>query len=245
MQKTKNDNIETYLPVFSGFYETIWQFQDENEIYLINEERKNKGLNPIDYDNLHIDYSQYEYDICKNLCKVICEKLKLFINSIKMQKIHYPKQYNFANNSVDILVSANTDKIKEYIYENIEAYKEYLKNMYTGYDGYIPHYSNKFDDWKEYTQDFSDFSGSGHYLGSILEFICEMEGITEYEIYEEVKTDIYEGNYILNYDEVINGYTCSKCNQIIKNENSVKDIEKYKSMTNKNPSIIHCENCIN
>ena len=48
--KTLNKKIDTWLPVFSGFYNTIWEFDYDNVLYNINEDRQELKLNSIDSD---------------------------------------------------------------------------------------------------------------------------------------------------------------------------------------------------
>lgn len=204
--KNTLQKVETYLPVFNGFYETIWQFEDENELYCINQERKDQNKSLIEWEDLEIDYTAYENDIVSSIARVLEERLKPFIQSIKIQQIVSPKQYNFQNDSANIEMLADTEAIKDYIYTHIEQYKEFLKARYTGCDGYMPFYSNCFDEWKQYTKDFSDFTDNGHYLGSILEFIAENEKIQEFDLYYDVKEDIDESYYIENYDKLMPQY---------------------------------------
>jgi len=51
--------MKTYLPLFTGFYNTIWEMDDS---YLIEEEN-------IDMEN--IDYAKYRDDVSKELCRVL------------------------------------------------------------------------------------------------------------------------------------------------------------------------------
>lgn len=196
---------KTYLPIFSGFYETIWQFQYDNLEYDIKEERKQKGLNSeIDFLDLNIDNKQYEYDIVENLCDVIQKELSTFVNSIELEKICSPKEYNFYNDSADVIIDVNADKIKDFIYTNKEKFTEFLKRRYTSYDGFISSYKNDFESWETDTKNFTDFNIDGHRLGSVLDFISIMLSIKEFDLYEYGKQDIYEPCYISNWDEIIN-----------------------------------------
>jgi len=58
--------IETYLPIFSGFYNTIWQYDDESAIYFINQEREEKNLNNITWEHLEIDYKRDLFQLCRS-----------------------------------------------------------------------------------------------------------------------------------------------------------------------------------
>lgn len=246
--KTLNKKFDTWLPVFSGFYNTIWEFDYDNVMYNINEDRQEKKLNSINSDILEIDNSQYEYDIVQSFIESLKIKLSDFIINIQFQKIKSPKEYNFVNDSVDVYIIPKIDKIKEYIYNYLEDYKIYLKNHYTGYDGFISHFSNNFEGWKEYTDNFTDYSTHGHYLGSILNFICEsIDNINELElsIYYEVSENIYTSNYVTNYNKCITSLICSKCDKIIEDKNIIDKAKQYNDLMGCYPSKIYCIDCMN
>lgn len=241
--ETKTLKIETYLPVFNGFYNTIWEYQHDNVLYNINETRDENGLMPIEWDVLNIDHSQYEYDTVKNIIDVLKSELQDFIYNIEFHSIKSPEKYNFKNDSVDVVIEPKIENIQKFIYDNLDSFKKYLKKTYTSYDGFISWYSNNFEDWKEYTDNFTSFEGS-HYLGSILQFICEIEDITEFDIYESVQENIYCGNYLINYDDCIKGYTCTNCNKIIENQDIIGKVKQYHDIMGFMPGELHCIDCI-
>lgn len=234
--------IETWLPIFSGFYNTIWEYDYRQAIDDINQERESKNLCKIEYDNLKIDYSNYEFEIVLQLIEIIKNELSDYIENIEFQSIQSPKYYNFKNDSVDILVIPKIENIKKFIYDNKEKFKEYLKNKYTGCDGYIPYYSNSFDDWENNTNNFTNWDVNGHYLGSILQFIAEILEIKEINLYYNIEIDTLA--YIENLKELFTMPICNQCNKIIKDIDILKDIEKYKKIMGKYPSKILCNECI-
>jgi len=235
--------IKTFLPVFSGFYETIWQYPGDNLIYEINEIRKEKELSEINFDMLDINYNEYEENISINLCKILSKELKDFVYSIEYEALISPKQYNYSTDSINCIIDINVENIKKFIYNNKEKFQEYLKNKYTSYDGFISHYSNDFIEWENETNNFTELNVNEHYLGSILQFICDMLEIDNCNLYEPVYDYIDYMEYINNYDDVMEKPSCSKCDNFITNEYDLKVINKYESITNKKPSVILCENC--
>ena len=60
--------INTYLPVFKGFYGNIYEPDETNEIDYINELRNDKKLEPINYDDCEFDYDKYYLDISRFNC---------------------------------------------------------------------------------------------------------------------------------------------------------------------------------
>jgi hypothetical protein len=236
--------IKTYLPVFQGFYNSIYQYNDDNELYNINQYRIENNLNEIDYENLNIDYENYEKDIAINLCKVIKNYLSEYVENIIFENIYYPKVYNFKNDSINCIIIPKIENIKKFIYDNKIDYIEYLKNHYTNYDGFISHYSNNFDKWIEYTDNFTNFNNNGHYLGSILQFICDLIIDDDISIYYDVIENIYQSEYIINYNECMNNPSCKLCNKIIDDKNILNDFEKYKNIMGKYTRNIYCTECI-
>lgn len=235
---TKIKSINTWLPVFSGFYNTIWEFSENYVLEYINEEREGD----IDLGNLDIDYTQFENDIAIEFVNEIKSLLCDYIENIEFEKLVYPKEYNFKNDSINISIIPKSENISKFIYENKEKFCLYLKNTYTGCDGYIPYYSNDFGVWENDTLNFSNFTCNTHYLGSILQFISEVLNINEIDIYYNIELNYME--YINNYEKCLHSPICNKCNKFIENINILQDIEKYKDITKKYPSYILCDECI-
>jgi len=235
---TTKQNIKSWLPIFSGFYNTIWEFDHNYVLEYINEDRQRE----IDFDNLKIDYRQYENDISREFCDQIKSVLYDYIEKVEFEKLQSPKEYNYINDSIDIIITPNIDNIQKFIYENKEEFCQYLKDRYTGYDGYIPFYENDFETWRDDTKDFSDFSCNGHYLGSILQFIAEILDIQELNIYYDMELNYLE--YIENLDQCLNTPVCNKCNKFIDDIGILQDIGKYKDIMKKYPSYILCLECL-
>jgi len=178
--------FETYLPVFTGFYETIWGYDYD----LISEDYNVDDI--ID----KIDNEQYEKDIIIEICNKLPEFYDGIIKGIELQQINYPKYYNFSNNSADILIDIDIKKLQKYMKNNLEKFDKYIRERYTSYDGFISHYSNDFNIWVNKTKNFTDFSINGHYLGSILDFIWYNMENEHLDLYYKVKDCISEYEYI-------------------------------------------------
>lgn len=197
MKKTK---IETFLPIFPGFYNTIFEFDDDNILYSINQDRQDSGLSEVNWDSLDIDYKQYESDSILELCNIIASELKDYVYNIELQKINNPKEYNYYNDSADVIIEPKPEAIQAFIYANKEKFTEYLKQRYTSYDGFISHYDNNLESWEADTNRFLDYSIDGHRLGAILEFIALVLNIDQENIYYQLQDVISEYNYINNID---------------------------------------------
>ena len=240
----KKQSISTFLPIFNGFYNTIFDStsQIDNEVYSINQERKDRGLSQIDYEALRFDNSNYEIAVSKELCKILESELSDYVTKIAYESLKKPKTYNFSNDSIDVIIEPKVKAIKSFIYANIEDYKTYLKKRYTSYDGFYSWYNNNFDSWKTDTNDFTNFSKNEHILGSILEFIAIKEGITEYTLYENL--EVYVTEFIENYQSLLDLPSCNKCNNIIEDKEVLKAKDKYFKIMNKNCTCL-CTDCLN
>lgn len=186
--------INTWLPVFPGFYGTIFEPNTDDELYYQNQERDD-SLPKIEWDDLDFDNQEYERDVVKQCCSFLEDELKNYVSAIKFEGISSPREYNFANDSGNVeieLTNENIQAIRDYIYKNIEAYKKYLKR-YKSYDGFMSFYGYDFKEWVEYTHDFLDYSDNEHYLGSVLEFICQNEDITDEAMYYSL--EVYASSY--------------------------------------------------
>lgn len=219
--------IKTYLPIFSGFYNTIWEF-DYNYINEdILQQRQENGLYSDLNIEINIDNTSYENDIAGLLCDVIKEKLNDYINSIEFENVYNPKTYNFHNDSINVIINPNIENIKNFIYSNKEKFIKYLKNKYTSCDGFISHYSNCFENWENDTNNFTDLNINSHVLGSILDFIACILDIKEFDLYDDdVIENINVFEYIINYDDLIN-YTDNSLFEYFTKNGYSKKIASY------------------
>lgn len=198
--------IKTFLPIFTGFYSTIFEPDGEdNEISDINSQRKAKNLPEIEFNDCNFNYDEYQKDISIAVTNYIEKELKDInvLSKINFEALSSPKEYNFSNDSINIeieLTKDNIEVIKKIISDNLDEYKQYLKDNYTSYDGFISFHPNTFKGWFEITKGFNDYSDKGHYLGSVLEFICYLNEIDTDSMYESIN-DVYLS--CTNYSELI------------------------------------------
>jgi hypothetical protein len=194
--------IKTYCPKFSGFYETLWAFQyDDIEYSLFNEpDRILKQINDYIIDRLfdYADNTAYENAIAKSYVEVILIKLQEkypdLIKSIKFESVVSPKRYNFSTDVINIIVDCDFDRLIAEFKKHPQA-AEYIKETYTSRSGFSSYYENDLGDWlKTVKRDI------GHKTGSMLELL--LSDVKEYDIYEDVKSDIYESDFI-DYDKLI------------------------------------------
>jgi len=218
--------MKSYLPIFNGFYNSIWDV-DYNMINdYIKECREEKGLySDVDIE-INFDYSQYEHDIAVLLCDNIKDKLSDYILNIKFENIYSPKTYNFNNDSINCIIDPNIENIKAFIYSHKEDFENYLKEKYTSCDGFISHYNNSFENWEIDTKNFTDFSINEHYLGSILDFIANILDIKEFDLYYDVIENINIFSYVTNLEDMIN-YTDNTLYELFTSNGFSREIADY------------------
>jgi len=169
--------MKTYLPLFTGFYNTIWEMDDS---YLIDE---------MGVDTDDIDYAKYREDVSKELCRVLPDHCDL-IDSILYEALVSPRFYNFGNDSINCkLTISSTEAVDEYLADNADAFATFLKNRYTSRDGFASSYSNDPKDWSDWHED-------EHKFGAVLDFWFMNEEIDEYDVYQEIVEKLNETDYI-------------------------------------------------
>lgn len=199
--------IETYLPVFSGFYCSYFESEADSQAENEYEYFKDTYCEDLDFDDLEFDYKSF-YNECAE-CMVFEVRDELvslgFVSDIDYQKISSPKYYNFANDSIYVEVKLKDDNITyimNYLNENKEKFDEYLKCKYTSCDGFISSYSNSIEDWLN-----TESLEHSHKLGSILDFILANEGFEESELFFRVMDAHHPILEVINdINELISSY---------------------------------------
>ena len=184
--------IETYLPVFPGFYNTIFEPCEDGEIEYINDLRAEKGLKPIEFDAFEFDYQTYQNDVSESCCEVLEAELSDFIENIKFQALQSPKFYNYSNDSINCEIDVKINKVMEYLKSHKSDWNDYLKDNYTSCSGFISSYDNYADspDWSE-----DAIISGGHQLGAVLNFLCIEKDITQETLYYGIESYLICTNF--------------------------------------------------
>lgn len=159
--------ISTFLPLFSGFYESIWDNQDfygEDEYYNLPDDK---------YFDDFVDWASYHERIAKEMCSALEGDLCEFVSSIEFERISSPKYYNFETDAIYCDITFDEALIDAYLAEHKDKFAEFLSERYTSRDGFVSFYTTDVDPW------IDDYKTDSHMLGSVLEFICKEEGIEE------------------------------------------------------------------
>jgi hypothetical protein len=182
----KTIKVKTWLPVFPGFYGTIFEPETDTVIE-----------DPYTYDDYDFDFAGYEQDCSKECCIAIQEKLKQkgFNCKIQFEQLRSPREYNFSNDAIDVTVkitSAFITRLQKFC--QLSTFATYLER-YKSCSGFISSYSHYASDWLTYI-DADYLTDNPHILGSLLEFVLQT---VEYDS-EALYYDVYDKCYL--YGEV-------------------------------------------
>ncbi len=192
--------VNTFLPLFNGFYGSIFDIDEYEEIMQYNQDN-NTDCNEDDFE---FDYNQYYQDLSEEFCTIV-EKLLIdnnIITSLKFEQLVSPKYYNYSNDSIDIEVNINKDNIISFIKDNFAAFDEYIRDNYISRSGFVSHYSNDADEWFNELKTDSLVKDE-HQIGAILNFIA-LNLIDDYrgDIYLLYNTtNVYPGSYMKLVEE--------------------------------------------
>ena len=189
--------VQTFLPVFNGFYNTL--FEDlidnatDNAIEYYNEQN-NTLLN---YDDFDFNFVSIQNEICKDAVLKIEEKLnEIGINcTIIYENLVSQREYNFSNDSINIEINFKKfSQVIEILDQNYDSFSEYIKHNYTSCSGFISSFSSYASDWMEDLR--QDAENETHKVGSVLDFI--LQEIEEYKD-EDLYFDLYDNAYFVEY----------------------------------------------
>lgn len=170
----------TWLPVFHGYYDSLFDPEDnfvEYETNMSLEEKKehypavfNEGVTEDFFDEYFWECLTNRAAAMEAVSEYICEALKRIdpigvIKAIEYESLSSPKFYNFSNDSINCKITFDQKILQEYINENIEAFTKFIEDRYTSRDGFSSFHSNDVEDWKN-LDDLGE-----HSTGSVLEFV--------------------------------------------------------------------------
>jgi hypothetical protein len=201
---TAAQKVESYLPVFPGFYGTIFGNEDsEEETQDIEGMLENAGVYQprelaeriANESSLYsVDYRAYETEYVRCMSDAIGDELSKHIKGFagfEFQNMQSPREYNFYNDSGNVLAILTDEKLFRaelirYIEANRPRFDKYIKRRYTSCDGFISGYSNDPQQWIADIQSGVD-EIEGHKIGRLLDFVLECEDYTEESLYYDAE----------------------------------------------------------
>ena len=192
--------VQTFLPVFNGFYNTLFEDILDNAVDNVIEYYNEQNNTSLNYDDFDFDFTTIQNEICKDAVLKIEEKLnEIGINcSIIYENLISPREYNFSNDSINIEINFKKfSQVFEILEQNYDSFSKYIKDNYTSRDGFISSYSNYSSDWMEDLRE--DAENETHKVGAVLDFILqEIEEYKDEDLYFDLCENYYEIDYTIN-----------------------------------------------
>lgn len=179
----KTVQLEINFPLFEGFYNSYLDLSEnievgEDESYSMTEEQ---------FDN--IDWNKTNENVSKFYLNYFKDELSDFFKSIgilslEFIKVDSPKYYNYSTDKLVCNIEVNKNKfLTELQKYNFEAWRQFLKNNFTSYDGFISFYPNDPNEWAELiTEKFED---DNVIIETLLQFYLEQN-----EEFEDLKENL-------------------------------------------------------
>lgn len=236
--------IKGYLPVFDGFYNSGHKFQEDMVLEFINEEREEKYLPEIEFDDFYeiaeFDYKKYRIEYCKSAVETIEKELSPeFVKSIEFESLYSPREYNFSTDSINVIYSIteeNRKNIIKFVKDKFTDFETYIKDKFTDRAGFMSFYTNNPFTW--YDQLLTDeFEGEETQFSVILEFIMSINN-DYYEINSSINEEFHMDKgyieYMTNYEDIINCRIFDNIYELVRDyiENDLFTEEEIKQINN-------------
>ena len=192
------ETIKTYLPVFPGFYGTLFEADETQEIDHINELREVANMEPVKFDDIKFDYKTFEKESAMQAVNFIEKELNEVLDTnfvITFEELISPREYNFTNDSINVEIKGTAqdfEAVQNYINNNFAAFNKYIKERYSSCSGFISFYTNEGAEFLALS-----IEEDNHIFGSLLDFIFENEKIDQEQMYYYVveRVNINAENY--------------------------------------------------
>jgi len=177
--------IKSYLPVFEGFYGSIFESDSaEDDVF---ENLEEDGIE-IEYGGIEFHYKDYMDRVSTACIGSIEQYLKHdgFELTIDFEKVYSPREYNFSNDVIYCTYKLKNKEFKrfvDYCKENIKEFETYLDEKYSSRSGFHSFFSTESYMWfKEYLKEGSDKFERA--FAGVLEFYLKNEGYTVFDMYD-------------------------------------------------------------
>ena len=217
MTTTTITKIPTWLPVFPGFYNTIFDAQFDQELEYLKEQ----GELPDDADEGDLLYGWDNGGYERAVVACICDHMPSYfppeagILHCRFEKVVSPKEYNFVNDSANVTFEIDMEKfapwVRKYLKDWAKEWAECLRRHYRSRDGFCSFYSDDVEDWNAAVELMlkgeeperedriygRDAIHSSHLLGRLLDFIlCNEDSEPDLRMYYDVNDHVYVSEFI-------------------------------------------------
>ena len=192
--------VQTFLPVFNGFYNTLFENLIDNAVDGAIEYHNEQNNTDLVYDDFNFNFDSIMREICKDAVSKIEEKLnEIGINcTIIYENLVSQREYNFSNDSINIEINFKKfSRVIEILEQNFDSFTQYIKDNYTSRDGFISNHSSYASDWIEDL--IENTENEAHKVGAVLDFILqEIEEYKGEDLYFDLCENYYEIDYTIN-----------------------------------------------
>ena len=192
--------VQTFLPVFNGFYNTLFENIIDNATEFAIDDYNEQNNTSLNYDDFDFNFNSIMQEICKDAVSKIEEKLnEIGINcTIIYENLVYQREYNFNNDSINIEINFKKfSRVIEILEQNCDLFSQYIKEHYTSRSGFISSYSSYSSDWIKDLRE--DAENEAHKVGAVLDFIFqEIEEYKDEDLYFYLCENAYFVDYTIN-----------------------------------------------
>lgn len=217
--------VNTFLPLFSGFYHSVYDLDINQEIEMIIEHHNEENNTELLYSdfNFKIDYKRYSEAIYEGIMEHIIKELPGLVISHKYEELIQPKEYNFSTDSINIELEVDKQKLLQLIEENHELLNDKIKEKYTSCSGFISSYSNELNNWIWAIE--NEDESIKHKIGALIGMLCEDDfeewTLTEWiHVYDYINWEVNEIKLTEHLDNI---GLCGVANKL---KNTIAEMEK-------------------
>tara|TARA_R110001606_G_scaffold238925_1_gene386926 strand:+ start:88 stop:693 length:606 start_codon:yes stop_codon:yes gene_type:complete len=165
--------IKTTLPIFTGFYGTLFGDISDNKMeqdieYYLDEFNVDLDCDDFDFKSINLEVSK---EACNGVQTMIKEYLDID-SKIKFVALDSPRYYNFENDEIICEIDMDIKEIINYIEKNIIMFDSYISENFTSRDGFASFVSNSGADW---VNDLKQAEDLPRKLGTVLQFALDNE----------------------------------------------------------------------
>ena len=192
--------VQTFLPVFNGFYNTLFENLIDNAVDGAIEYHNEQNGTELIYDDFNFNFDSIMQEICKDAVSKIEEKLnEIGINcTIIYENLVSQREYNFSNDSINIEINFKKfSRVIEILEQNFDSFAQYIKDNYTSCSGFISNHSSYASNWIEDL--IENTENEANKVGAVLDFILqEIEEYKDEDLYFDLCENYYEIDYTIN-----------------------------------------------
>jgi hypothetical protein len=194
---------ETILPIFPGFYNSIYEPDESSEMERINEQREAAGLEPAKFEDFAFDYREYEKEVGKGVCAYQEKTLRgIGLNcSLEFVEIDSPKEYNFRTDKIVANIKCSWPELRKmWLSLDKDDVQAILNENHKSRSGFISFYPHQYEKWIEYTSKTVDHNVLCTMLECII-LLHEDADFDELSMYESVTGNV--SLWCTNYSDLI------------------------------------------